>query len=133
MSHHAIVQEFEQWVSSSPTRTHEFSTAVSTARASNTREIADIETLPDYYTFLDSLVNWIPVDGVEGKDIFIRIARMHFILDQPSVEKYQSPILPQVEEGSPRLTWLSDWIVRYGKEIGAWMDRPGPITKIQYG
>ena len=127
MQHQNIVHELDVWIHSDGTRQRHFEEAVRSAVASGVKEVEDIRTLSNYLVFLDELLTWIPSDSVQGKEIFHRVARTYFIFNQPSVQGYQCPIAPS-EERRP-LTWLSDWIVRYGRAIGMFMDSTESITQ----
>jgi len=49
----------------------------------------------------------------------------YFVIDMPPVRDWQNPIDPSQE--APWL-WLSDWLIRYAKDMGTWMASPDSIS-----
>ncbi|MCJ1282461.1 hypothetical protein MMC26_001784 [Xylographa opegraphella] len=121
----AIVQELQQWVQSDNDRRVDFEKAIETIRSYNMDELSNIQSFTDYLDFINSLLIWIPSERVQAQDIFNQFGVFYFVLDQPSTLPYQSPITPS---SSGPLSWLSAWIVRYGRAIGAFMDTPESLT-----
>ncbi|EAW21192.1 phosphatidylserine decarboxylase [Aspergillus fischeri NRRL 181] len=111
----------------------DFEEAITTARSHNTTEMQDIQCLEEYFRFINDQLYWIPSEAAQPKDFLSRICKVWFVLDQPSVAAYQGPTRPLSEPGKDqhgKLTWLSDWIVRYSKEIGVFMDSPASATSL---
>jgi hypothetical protein len=84
--HHKI-NSSQKWLSA-------FNTAITTARASSVPEMGPIKSLTDYYTFLDSILLWVPREDFTGTDVYNHFCLFYFVLDQPSVKPLQTPILP---------------------------------------
>lgn len=122
-----IVQELKHWISADNLRKLQFDEAVATAKSWNIVEISHIHNLEDYFRFLNQQLTWVPSDDVEAKDILWRICTFFFIIDQPAVKDYLTPICPS--DNTVPLTWLSAWAVRFGKEIGRFLDTPESVTK----
>ncbi|KAL2809139.1 phosphatidylserine decarboxylase-domain-containing protein [Aspergillus granulosus] len=123
-----LVGELKAWIGADTTRRTDFETAIETARSHNTIEMRDIHSLEDYFKFVNKQLFWIPSEAVQAKDLLFRLLKMWFVLDQPSVIRYQCAIRPSlgIEEQQPdkSLTWLSTWMVQYSNEIGKFMDKP---------
>ncbi|KAF7161911.1 hypothetical protein CNMCM5623_007326 [Aspergillus felis] len=120
-----LVRDLRQWIMSDPKRRDDFEVAITTARSHNTTEMQNIQCLEDYFRFINDQLHWIPTEAAQPKDILSRICKMWFVLDQPSVAAYQGPTqaLCETEKGRHgKLTWLSDWMVRFSKGIGMFMD-----------
>jgi hypothetical protein len=47
-----------------------FEAAITSARASKIREMADIKSLADYYTLLNTLLLWVPCQDIQGTDVY---------------------------------------------------------------
>ncbi|RLL97948.1 hypothetical protein CFD26_106106 [Aspergillus turcosus] len=90
----------------------------------------DIHCLEDYFRFINNQLYWVPSKAAQPKDILFRICKVWFILDQPSVAAYQGPTRPETSRQHDKLTWLSDWIVQFSKEIGAFMDSPASAASL---
>ncbi|KAF2756882.1 hypothetical protein EJ05DRAFT_493432 [Pseudovirgaria hyperparasitica] len=106
-----------------------FEAAIKTANSYDLPK-ADIEhfsSLPCYLSFLSSILTWTPTENVDASAIYHRFAVVYFVLNQPSVIVYQSPIRPQASKVP--LTWLSTWIVDFGKEFGQYMNTPESISE----
>ncbi|TGO27368.1 hypothetical protein BPAE_0043g00410 [Botrytis paeoniae] len=107
------------------------------------REVDDLDTavrnalvydIPDMKTygitsgkgfldFADWLVRgWIPTESTNGRDIYYILCMFYFVLAQEPFGVRQTSILPK--NVNKPLTPLSDWLVRYAKEIGNFMDKP---------
>ncbi|KAL3442979.1 phosphatidylserine decarboxylase-domain-containing protein [Aspergillus insuetus] len=122
-----VVEELGVWVGANKTRRKDFERAIHTARSHNTWEMRDIHCLEDYLRFINEQLFWIPTEAVRPKDLLFRLRTFWFVLDQPSIIRYQSAIhLPigceQYQNEQP--TWLSAWMVRYSNKIGIFMDTP---------
>jgi phosphatidylserine decarboxylase precursor len=128
-----LVRDLREWIMSDSKRRADFEEAITTVRSHNITELQDIQCLEDYFRFINDQLHWIPSEAAQPKDILSRICKVWFVLDQPSVAAYQGATQPSSEpENSQhdKLTWLSDWIVRFSKEIGAFMDSPASAASL---
>ena len=123
--HHPVVQELYNWVKASPDRQKRFDRAILTATSQNVLEMQDIHSLSDWFGFLDSLQRWIPSETLNANEIFNRFSKLYFVLDQPSVFLYQSPVVPN---SSKELSFVSQWIINFNVEFGTFMDTPASLT-----
>ena len=90
-------------------------------------ETFKIYTIDDYVRYMDEYLHWVPSETVSGTNVYNHICLFYFILDQPPVRDYQSPVDPSSHSPSS-WRWLSDWLIRYAKEMGTWMDKPDSIN-----
>ncbi|KAL4975534.1 phosphatidylserine decarboxylase-domain-containing protein [Aspergillus desertorum] len=128
-----LVRALETWITSDPTRKQDFEAAINTAQSYNVPEMQGIQSLDDYLRFVNGLLRWIPTEAIRPKDLLFRTATMWFVLDQPSVVQYQSPIRPTIgadNEPSPDLTWLSTWMVSFSNQFGRFMDTPESAAEL---
>ncbi|KAL4784894.1 phosphatidylserine decarboxylase-domain-containing protein [Aspergillus varians] len=128
-----IVQELKAWIMSDPARRQDFESAIRTAHSHDTAEMQNILCLKDYFNFLNAQLHWIPSESVRPRDLLFHITTIWFVLDQPSVIEYQSPIRPSLgakNQECEKLTWLSNWIVRFSNEIGKFMDTPASAAAL---
>ena len=90
----------------------------------------DLEGIKDTYTYceyMNDLLSWIPTENMDGNAIYRKICISYFILDQPALAGYQTPIHPA--SADQPLTRLSQWIVKYAQTLGTdWLDTPASIT-----
>jgi phosphatidylserine decarboxylase len=125
MPHEPVVEELATLI-----KTHgweeEFQLAVDCARASGVADLKDLNTTRDYLDFLQDLLRWVPSEGVEGRDVYNRLCRFNFVLDQPSLRVLQDATEPRTD--ARPLSPLSAWMVRYANAIGAFLDTPASIT-----
>ncbi|KAL4988094.1 phosphatidylserine decarboxylase-domain-containing protein [Aspergillus falconensis] len=124
-----LIRALEKWILSDPVRKQDFDTAVQTAQSHNIVGLEDIESLEDYLQFINDLLHWIPSEAIRPRDLLFRLAATWFVLDQPSVIQYQSPVRPAfgAENQAGQLqdiSWLSRWMVRYCNQFGKFMDTP---------
>ncbi|KAL2788015.1 phosphatidylserine decarboxylase-domain-containing protein [Aspergillus keveii] len=120
-----VVEELTVWVGADKARRKDFERAIHTARSHNTLELWNIYSLEDYLDFINAQLFWIPSEAIRPKDVLFRLRTMWFVLDQPSIIGYQSPIRSSIgceHNEREELTWLSAWMVQYSNEIGKFMD-----------
>ena len=126
ISYEPVVQELNDYIHAEKSRKKDFQKAIDKARSFSIREMDDIRTTKDYLDYINALLRWVPSENVHGRTIYDRLAKLHFILDQAPVRKWQNAIRPHPE--APPLTWLSAWMVRYAQAMGAFMDTPESLT-----
>ncbi|KAF2144340.1 uncharacterized protein K452DRAFT_357193 [Aplosporella prunicola CBS 121167] len=85
-----------------------------------------IKDTPSFLEFANDLLKWIPHENFAGKDIYGVLCMFYIILDQPSLQEFQTPVHPS-QIGQP-LSWLSSWIVVFAQLIGLFMDTPASLT-----
>jgi phosphatidylserine decarboxylase len=106
-----------------------FAAAVERVSTMRVPELDRIETLDQFYFYIDALVTWIPeirVWDYEGEVFhertpYLRITQFYYYFNQPELRALQSPIDPVLgRELSPLSVWLRDFAV----EWGAFLDTP---------
>jgi len=109
--------------------TSAFEAAVTRVSGQHVPELDRIETLDQFYFYVDALVTWIPeirVWGMDGDEFhertpYLRITQFYYYFNQPELRDLQSPIEPAGDEGlSPISLWLRDFAVAWG----AFLDTP---------
>lgn len=103
-----------------------FQQAYEKAKSYDVKEMDDINSLEDYYDWLDANLRWIPVENKFGRAMFNHICKFYFILDQSPVKELQNPIEPH-DKMQP-ITELSAWMKSYIQELGKFLDSPESIT-----
>jgi phosphatidylserine decarboxylase len=125
MSYEPIVEELKKLI-----RTHNwsaaFQTAIDAAHNSGVVEMRGVKTTKEYLDFIDGLLRWVPSETIEGKDIYNRLGKFCFVLDQHPVLELQNAICPAAE--TPGGTPLSAWMVRFAGAMGGFMDTEESIT-----
>jgi len=107
-----------------------FEQAIKTVSAQKIPELDNIQTLDQFYYYIDALVTWIPEirvwdwDGelLHERTVYLRITQFYYYFNQPELEALQSPIAPiEGTELSPISTWLREFAVDWGQflETGA--------------
>lgn len=123
--HQPIVQELLDMIEKNGWQ-DKFQKAYENAKACDVKEMDDINSLEDYYAWLDSNLTWIPLENQFGRAMFNHICKFYFILDQSPVKELQNAVAPRDE--APALTPLSAWMKAYVKELGKFLDSPESIT-----
>lgn len=123
--HHPVVQELCDWVNAAEDRQISFAEAITTATSQGVAEMQDIHCLSDWFSFVDSLLLWVPSESVDATEIFNRFNKLYFVLDQPSVMLYQSPVTP---DSSNELSFVSKWIIAFNVTFGTFMDTSASLT-----
>ena len=104
-----------------------FERAVERVSKQRVPELELIETLDQYYYFVDQVVTWMPGLRVwkwqgtiyHERTDYLRLTQFYYYFNQPELEGLQSPIDPA--EGN-RLTPISRWIRDFAVELGAFLD-----------
>lgn len=103
-----------------------FDQALKSAKQYNIAAMNDINTLDDYFAWLDKQLHWVPVENYYGKIVYEHVCKFYFILDQEPVLSLQNKVMPG-DEMQP-LTPLSAWMVKFVKSFGEFMDTPESLT-----
>ncbi|KAL4962059.1 phosphatidylserine decarboxylase [Aspergillus stella-maris] len=129
-----IIQVLDAWIIADATRRSDFEAAIRTATSHNIPELQNIHCLNDYLNFIDVNLHWIPTEAVRPKELLSRLLATWFVLDQPLVIQYQSPLHDLSDDGKEqqpsRISWLSAWMMRYSDAIGKFMDTPASASAI---
>lgn len=125
--HHPVVQDLCDWVNGAPDRRICFAEAISAATSKGVVEMQDIRYLSDWFSFLDSLLSWVPSESVDATEIFNRFCKLYFVLDQPPIFHYQNPVTPD-SSSTQELSFVSQWITRFNTTFGTFMDTPASLT-----
>lgn len=81
-----------------------------------------------FLDFADWLIRgWVPTESTKGRDIYYILCVFYFVLSQEPLGGRQTKIHP-LSINKP-LKPLSDWVVRFAKEIGTSMDKPSSINE----
>lgn len=103
-----------------------FQQALESVKQYHIETMEELNSLPDYYAWLDKRLRWIPMENNYGKLVYDYICQFYFILDQNPVVGLQNKIVP-MDQMQP-LTPLSAWIVNYVNSLGEFMDTPESLT-----
>jgi phosphatidylserine decarboxylase len=122
---HEVVRELAELIQAKHWE-HAFNQAIQHAHRWNIPQIERIKNLDDYLQWINDLLFWVPSEKETGREVYNRICEFYFILDQPPVRELQNPIKPQ--SSSLPLTPLSEWMVKYARAMGAFLDTPESLT-----
>lgn len=104
----------------------EFEEVLQRIKAYHIEGLEGLNTLEDYFVWLDKQLRWVPTESNFGTLVYEYIARFYFILDQEPVVNLQNKIVPG-DQTQP-LTPLSAWMVKYVNSLGEFMDTPESLT-----
>jgi len=104
-----------------------FDAAITRVAGQGIPELSRIQTLDQFYFYVDALVNWRPeirhweVRGhaVHERTVYLRIVQFYYYFNQPELEILQSPVCP---ESGQDLTPLSAWLRRFAVDWGEFLD-----------
>lgn len=128
---HDIVKELEDLIERHNWKAN-FEKAIQKAHSYQVPSITHIKTLDNYLNYIDQLVTWTPGEKQAhpvGESVYQHIVEFYFFLDQEPVKELQSPIAPG--KSSKELTPLSQWIVKYAKELGNYLDTMESAEKVK--
>lgn len=126
MAYEPIVEELRQLIDMKKDWKQAFEKAICNAQKAGVPEMDDILSVEDYLWYINELVRWVPRENSEGREVLDRICKFYFILDQPSLLELQTRIEPA--DAPPPSTPLSDWMVRYAREMGKFLGTPASLT-----
>ncbi|OJZ84341.1 hypothetical protein ASPFODRAFT_166048 [Aspergillus luchuensis CBS 106.47] len=70
---------------------------------------------------------WIPTESAKGRDIYYILCIFYFVFDQVPLKDCQTAIRP--ESVGQSLSELSQWMVKFAKEVGSHMNRPESLNE----
>lgn len=101
-----------------------FKSAIERVSKQRIQELDRIETLDQFYFYLDALVTWIPEirvwrwdgEALHERTVYLRLTQFYYYFNQPELEALQSPIAP-VKGAilSPISRWMRDFAVSFGE------------------
>jgi phosphatidylserine decarboxylase len=122
---HPVVQELVTLIDDNDWR-DAFDQAIRHAEKYDIPQLRDIRSLDDYLAYINGLLYWVPSENFEGREIYNRICKFYFILDQPPVRGLQDRVVPH--DNAPPLTPLSRWMRSYAQAMGRFLDTPESLT-----
>ncbi|WP_242893857.1 phosphatidylserine decarboxylase [Actinomadura litoris] len=125
MDYADVVKKLKNYIDTEPGWKDRFDKAIDSAKAADIKDW-DIDSIGDYYTFIDGFLKWAPQENTQGDEVMNRLCKFHFLLDQPTVRELQRPIRPR--DGARPESKLSDWMVDYAKEMGGFLDTEKSLT-----
>ena len=89
-----------------------------------------ITSAEEFLRYASGMLRWVPSENFQGKSIYVVLTLFGFIFEQPALQHLQTQINPESlgKAHSP----VSDWLVRYAKALGKWMDSPESLTMASY-
>lgn len=120
-----VVQELIDMISQNGWK-EKFEQALQNAQQYKIDAMSDIQSLDDYFAWLDKQLHWVPVEDYYGKTVYEHVCKFYFLLDQEPVLSLQNKVAPS-EKMQP-LTPLSAWMVKFVQSFGAFMDTPESLT-----
>ena len=122
-----VVQQLRVYLAENPDVLLAFELSVRIALRMNVPQLAEfgITNLKTYIDFFEILLNWVPVETFDGKNVYYHLCIFYFVLDLPPLKDLQTSILPTSK--SP-YTWLSNWIIQFANDMGTNMDQPESLT-----
>jgi len=123
-----VVQQLRTYLAENPDVLLAFELSVRIALRLNVPQLAEfgITNLSTYIDFFETLLNWVPVETFDGKNVYYHLCIFYFILDLPPLKDLQVSILPTSNSSS---SWLSDWIIQFATAMGTNMDQPESLTE----
>ncbi|KAF4618564.1 hypothetical protein D9613_009795 [Agrocybe pediades] len=122
--HRKIVQDLVDYFEEHTDVQDAFKEAFDKASSFDIMRKFNIRTLDDYLAFYDSMLVWTPSEDFSATQVYGHLCVFYYVLDLPPMLNHQVPGL--TSEGH---TWLSDWLVKYAKELGNFMDTPESISE----
>ena len=128
---HPLVQELKEWLKENG-NLESLDQAVNQALGEDVAQMRawGIISGATFLQFASASLNWIPTEELHSRHIYWMLVLFYFIFNQPALADLQTPILPtQIGISLPP---LSNWIVRYSREFGNYMELPESLTPESY-
>jgi phosphatidylserine decarboxylase len=119
-----VVQELQDAIESNSWRDI-FQEVIESAQTHNIPKITSYRTVDSCFSYLNSLLRWCPSADLTGCDIVYRLFILYFVLNQPSLSAFQTPIC-RSSIHKP-LSWLSTWLIRYAQAMETFLDSSNSI------
>lgn len=108
-----------------------FDEAIEKAKGYHVYDWPELQEWENYTWYLewldDDLLEWVPQQQGDSRNVYEMIVRFYFILDQPPVTDLQSPIAP----GPQLLSPLSEWMVDLANAWGTFLDTSGSAEYVK--
>ncbi len=113
-----------------------FQTAITAVSAQQIPELDRIQTIAQFYCYVDALVTWIPAlrlwewDGhvYHERTDYLRITQFYYYFNQPTLEALQSPVDPAL---GLELTPVSRWLREFAVAWGEFLDTPASAERLE--
>jgi phosphatidylserine decarboxylase len=125
------VKELYDLVNKTPGMANDLTKAIKNAYNATTPpilEVSNIQSLQDFYDFLQALVTWVPFEENTGTLVYNMLCLTYFIIDQDPITNYQSPLKANATPPDPPLTPLSQWLVCLANNMGSFLSKPASLT-----
>lgn len=114
----------------------DFLSAIERVSKQKIPELERIQTLDQFYYYVDALVRWMPELRVwewqggiyHERTDYLRITQFYYYFNQPELEGLQSPIDPKAAK---ELTPISLWLREFAVDWGAFMDTKESATYLE--
>ncbi len=124
--YHPIVEELITLISANKWKDR-FEKAILEANSKNVPLLQDVKTLERYFDWINAFLYWVPRENSSGQNVNDHLSAFYFIADQESVLSLQNKVIPH-DKALP-LTPFSQWLVKYAKAMGEFLDTPESLTK----
>lgn len=112
-----------------------FQTAIQGVASQNIPELSRIQTIDQFYFYVDALVTWIPEtrhwsfegNSVHERTVYLRIVQFYYYFNHPQLVALQSPIAPSAGED---LTALSSWLRTFAVDWGSFLDTSASAAQL---
>ena len=123
--YHPVVARLVQLIADNNWTT-KFEKAIKMANAKNVPYIEHVKSLPQYLSWIDAFLYWVPTENTSGQNVDDHLSAFYFIADQSPLVALQNQIVP--EDTCPVLTPFSQWLADYASEMGIFLDHPESLT-----
>jgi len=131
-----ITQSLKQLIDNTEGYAEAFQTAISRVSSQRIPELKRIQTLFQYYYYIDSLVTWMPQlriwtwegDVYHERTDYLRITQFYYYFNQSELQALQSPVAPGEGEN---LTPISRWLREFAISWGAFLDTPESASRLE--
>ncbi|KAL2052211.1 hypothetical protein ABVK25_007653 [Lepraria finkii] len=104
-----------------------FQEAIESSRGFSLPELQRNISLESYLDDINEWLGWTPRENASSNVIYHRIAIFYFILNQPSLKHLHPSSTP--ENLKEPMIWLSEWLLRYAKTLGRFLDSSRSINE----
>ncbi len=116
--------------------TASFESAIKTVSMQRVPELDKIQTLYQFYYYVDALVTWMPElrvwdwngETLHERTDYLRITQFYYYFNQAELEALQSPVAPAAGE---KLSPISLWLREFAVEWGAFLETPASAQYLE--
>jgi len=124
-AYHPVIEELQNLILVNHWESH-FEKAIQKAHSYNALFLENVETLEQYYQWINDFLYWTPTENTTGNNVNDHLNAFYFIANQEPLFSLQNKVIPHNK--ALVLTPFSAWLVKYAQALGEFLDTTASWT-----